>query len=295
MNVASLIGFAIKTSIFLMVLGLGLGTSREDALSLFRSPGLLLRSLLSMNVIMPLIAVGLATAFDLHPAVKLALIAVSVSPVPPVLPRKGLKAGGSSAYTFGLLVATCAFAIILIPLSIEIIGKASGHVMDVPSSEIAAKVLQTVFAPLALGIFVHRTAPEFATRIAKPIRLIATVLLIIGVVPVLFTSLPAIISLIGNGTLLAFAVFVLLGLLVGHFLGGPEPDHRTVLALSTASRHPGVAISIAHMSFPELKLVTAAVLLYLIVGVIVSKPYLTWWRGHQPGAVGIPPVKPRHA
>src|SRR5215510_2678136 len=105
MNLTSLILLALKLSIFLTVLGLGLQASLQDATSLLRRPGLLFRSFLSMNVLMPLLACTLAFTFDLHPAVKIALVALSVSPVPPILPKKELKAGGSLSYTFGLLAA----------------------------------------------------------------------------------------------------------------------------------------------------------------------------------------------
>jgi BASS family bile acid:Na+ symporter len=294
-SITSLIGIAVKLSIALTVFGLGLRTNREEATSLFRSPGLLFRSLLSMNVIMPLIAVVLAMTFDLNPAVKLALIALSVSPVPPILPGKQLKHGGSSTYAFGLLVAAAVLAIVLIPFSIAIIGKVFGRTVDVPSGAIAVVVLTTVLAPLAVGILVRRTAPGFANRIAKPVGVVATVLLVAGILPVLFVSMPAIMSLIGNGTLLAIIVFVLAGLAAGHLLGGPEAENRTVLALSTASRHPGVAIAIAHITFPELKPAVSAILLYLLVSALVTKPYLSWWSRRHPEGIDIPSVKARHA
>jgi len=98
--------------------------------------------------------------------------------------------------------------------------------------------------------------------------------------PVLFSAMPQVLSLIGNGTLLALAAFVLFGLAIGHLLGGEDESNRTVLALSTASRHPGVAIAFAHANFPQQKLAMAAVLLYLLVSVIVSVPYLSWVRPH---------------
>jgi BASS family bile acid:Na+ symporter len=53
------------------------------------------------------------------------------------------------------------------------------------------------------------------------------------------------ISLVGNGTILALGAFTLAGLAAGHLLGGPNRDDCTVLALATASRHPGVALAIA--------------------------------------------------
>ena len=75
---------------------------------------------------------------------------------------------------------------------------------------------------------------------------------------------------------MALAAFVLVGLAVGHFLGGPGEDDRTVLAIATASRHPGMAIAVATASFPEQKLVTPAVIMYLIVCGLVSLPYVRW-------------------
>jgi BASS family bile acid:Na+ symporter len=64
------------------------------------------------------------------------------------------------------------------------------------------------------------------------------------------------------------------GLVVGHVLGGPDADDRAVLALATATRHPGVALAIATEIFPTQKLVAPALILYVIVGAISSVPYI---------------------
>jgi bile acid:Na+ symporter, BASS family len=87
---------------------------------------------------------------------------------------------------------------------------------------------------------------------------------------------PALVAQIGDFTLLAIVVFVVAGLAVGHWLGGPHPDDRTVLALSTATRHPGVAVAIAQVNAPDDHSIAAAVLLAFLVGTIVSVPYVKW-------------------
>jgi BASS family bile acid:Na+ symporter len=97
------------------------------------------------------------------------------------------------------------------------------------------------------------------------------------------------VSLVGNGTLLAMVLLVLVGLAAGHLLGGPDPEDRTVLALSTATRHPAIAIAIAHANFPDQKLAPAAVLLYVVVSVIAGMPYLKWAKRRHVAA----PVPPR--
>ena len=84
------------------------------------------------------------------------------------------------------------------------------------------------------------------------------------------------VSMIGNGTLLALALFTIVGLAVGHWLGGDNADHRTVLALATSARHPAVALAIAGTNFQQQRDVLAVVLLYLLVGTVVAFPYVVW-------------------
>jgi BASS family bile acid:Na+ symporter len=236
-----------------------------------------------MNVIMPLFAAALAAAFDLNPAVRIALIALAVSPVPPVLPKKQIKAGGQAPYAVGLLVAAALLAIVSVPVAVELLERTFSIPLQMSPAAIARLVFITVLAPLAVGIVVRRVVPGIAERMAQPISVVATALLVVSVLPILFTAWPAMVSLVGNGTIVAIVAFILAGLATGHLLGGPNPDDCTVLALSTASRHPGVALAIASANFPGQKLVPAAVLLYLIVSAIVSIPYVTWRRRQRGG------------
>jgi BASS family bile acid:Na+ symporter len=275
-NVATLIPLALKSSVFLNVFALGLNARPQDALYLFRNPGRLARSLVSMFIIMPLFAAGLAAAFDLHPAVKIALVALSVAPIPPLLPKRLMKAGGQSSYVIGLLVAAAALSIALTPLAVNLLGKTLGAPARMSPTITMRLVLITVIVPLVAGMFIRRLAPGFAERGPSPIALAATILLIASAIPILFIAWPAIESLIGNGTLAAILAFVLAGLIAGHLLGGPAPEDRAVQALATASRHPGIAMAIASANFPGQKLTPAVILLYLIVSAIVSLPYLAW-------------------
>ena len=89
-------------------------------------------------------------------------------------------------------------------------------------------------------------------------------------------------SLIGNGTITVMIVLAVVGLASGHLLGGPDPDDRVVLALASATRHPGIAIAIAQANFPDQKLAPAAIVLYMLVSAIASAPYLKWTARHRP-------------
>ena len=270
MNLQSLILIVLKVSILLTVFALGLQATFADATFLFRRPKLLIRGFLSMNVIMPLVALILVMTFHLNPAVKIALVALSVSPVPPIFPKNALRAGGKENYTIGLLVATVVLAIVAIPVALEIFQRVTGVPLYMSALTVATKVFATVLTPLLAGIVVRAISSSFADRITKPLGTLAGALLVLGVLPVLFAAMKAILPFLGDGTLLSLAVFALIGYFVGFLLGGPEPEQRSVLSLATASRHPGLALAIAHTNFPDEKLVGPLLLLYLIVSGVVT-------------------------
>jgi bile acid:Na+ symporter, BASS family len=278
MDIASILLIVIKSSIFLTVLSLGLNASWQDATSLFRQPGLLVRSVLSMNVIMPLVATGLVVAFNLPAEVKIALVALAISPVPPILPKKELKAGGHASYAVGLLVAIGLLAIITVPIAITWFANVFDRSVNIEPFAVAKIVLMSVLAPLALGIVLRQWLPDLAERIARPVALIGMLMLIGSGLPLAYASWPAIYALVGNGTVFIIAAMAVIGLAVGHVLGGPHGDNRTVLALSTTSRHPAIALTAAVASGAEAKPVLAAILLAMIVALVVSMPYVMWRR-----------------
>jgi bile acid:Na+ symporter, BASS family len=292
MSVAQLIRLTILISVMLIVLGFSLRSTWSDAISLFRNRALLLRSLLAMNVLLPLFAAALAAVFELRPAVAIALIALAVSPVPPFLPQKQLRLVAHGEYVYGLLGATSLLAIVLVPLTVALIGLVFSRQVSIGPAAIGRMVALTVLAPFVLGIVVRRVTPTFAERASPLAGKLGILLLIVAVVPVLITELPSIIALIGNGTVVAIAAFVVVGLLVGHVFGGPDPDNRTVLALATAIRHPGVALVIATANFPHQPLVASALILYLFVSALASAPYVMWRRRRRLGD-GMPGIELR--
>ena len=276
MELAALIPLGVKTSIVLTTLGVGLNASPSEAVSLFRDPGRLFRSIAAMMVIVPLFAIIVARAFELEAAVKIALVALSVSPVPPLWPKKTRWAGGEESYTIGLLVATGLLSIVIVPIAIRVFEEIFSISVQVSTGSIAAIAFVTVLLPTAVGVAIRRFAPRVATRVARPTAILAALLLVVSAVPILFKMWEPMTSLIGDGTLLTMIAFVLVGLIAGHVLGGPTQEERSVLALASASRHPGIALAIASQAFPNEKLVLPALGLYLIVSGIAAVPYLKW-------------------
>ena len=281
MSLTALIPLLINISIMLSVIAIGLRATFKDTTHLLHRPALLARALLSMNVVMPAVAVLIALTFNLNPAVKIALVALSVSPIPPILPNKMLKAGGSHAYTIGLLVAASLLSVVMIPLTMKVFGLISGIPMQMGAVDVFKVVLTSILIPLLIGIAIRALSESIAEKIVKPVSWVGLILLVLAVLPILFTSIRAILTVVGDGTLMALAAFAIIGLILGHLLGGPHSENRPVLALATSARHPAVALAIAHANFPNQKVAGALVLVYLALSAILAAPYLNWHKKSQ--------------
>lgn len=297
MTTAAAIMLAAKASLGLTVLAVSLNARPSDATHLLRHPLLLLRSLVAMNVVMPAVALLFTILFELNPPVKLALITLAVSPVPPFLPNKAIKSGGDSAYVVGLLTTMAALSIIIIPLTMAFFGSLFGLPIAIRATTIANIVGTGILLPVAVGIGLRWVAPVLADKLTKPIGIGASVLLVGSVIPILIRAWPAMGSVVDDGTLFAIVGITVIGVAVGHTLGGPARESRSVLALATACRHPAVAYAIATTVFPNEKLVGAALLADLIIAGIVTVPYVRLSRRAIPAAQSAGPrtSDPAHA
>ena len=280
---AHLVLGALQVSLILVVFGTGLNASRSEVRYLMARPKQLGKTLLAMNVLMPLLVLLAVRSVPLHPAVKIALFTLAISPVPPLLPRQASKVG-LPHHVLSLLVTTSVLAVLTVPLSFAAGMVLLGHSTVIAVERVLLTVVVTVVAPFGAGMRARPGGPALAGRARRPLSLVAGVLLALSVIPILVTAWSAMLSLIGNGTLLAFATFAGAGLLIGHWLGGPEPSSRAVLAIATASRHPGIALVVAQSAFPkQAEHVLPALLAYLIMESLVTLVYVRWLRRRHAG------------
>jgi bile acid:Na+ symporter, BASS family len=274
MTIAMLSSLLIRSSLFALVAAIGMASSWRDAIWLVRSPMLLVRSVLSMQVLAPLFAVALGVTLPLHPGVKIGLVLLSLSPVPPALPGKEMKVGGNRPFAVSLLIVSALLSIIVIPTSLSILNDITIYTLGIQPAAIAMLVAESIFIPLGVGMIVGAISSEFGLRASPIISKVATVLLLVGILPPLIAALPAMGMLLGDGTLVVCAAMCIAALLFGHLLGGPDRGDRTVLALSTSMRHPAMAIALVKANFADEPLVMPGILLYLLVAVVVRIPYM---------------------
>src|SRR5687768_16456781 len=131
MEPKELVILGLQVSIWATVFGFGLSARAGDLTYIFRHTNLLARSMMAMLVVMPVVAIILARVFRFEPGVEIAMVALALSPVPPLLPNKETKAGGSGAYAVALLAILGLLSIFTVPASLEFLEKLSGRPLTV--------------------------------------------------------------------------------------------------------------------------------------------------------------------
>jgi len=282
MTVITILVLLLQVSLFLVVLSFGLQIRMADVLYLFRRPWQLVKSLISIFVVMLIFAIVVTRIFELRGVVEIALIALALSPIPPLIPNRLLKAGGGVSFTFGLLAAVSLLSIIIVPGVFRILAAVFGLQASLSEGVVMKTILTGIVIPIVIGMIIRYFIPA-SERYAGILGKIGMIVAILGLLPILVALLPIMWTVIGNGTVLAIIGFAVVGIIAGHLLGGPEPKDRTVLAIATSSRHPAIAIALASASAgdTDIKLVAAVVVLYALIGVIVSIPYIKWFAGEQ--------------
>jgi BASS family bile acid:Na+ symporter len=266
----------VKLSIVLTVVSIGLKARPSDVTGLWRRPGLLARSLFVLNLLVPIVVLFLVLIFDPIQPVKVALILLALSPIPPILPTKQVKLSGDWSYICGLLVTASLVSVVYVPFAATgLLNLLTDRSVVMPIKPVFTVIMITVIAPLATGMLVRALVPALAAKSADLLGQIAGTILIVSLVFILIGVWRPVVALIGDGTVAIIALVILVGLGAGHWLGGPDPDNRSALALAAAGHHPGVAIAVAGVVFPGDRAIAAAVILYLLVGGIVTLPYTT--------------------
>jgi BASS family bile acid:Na+ symporter len=283
MSGAAILDLGVQISLFLVVLSFGLRAGLADIFYLFNRPLKFLRAFLSIDVIMPVFTIILVKSFTLNPVIEVALVALSVSPVPPALSNKTLMAGGHESFMFGLLATVSLLAIIVIPMTIRLDDFVLEREINVPELAVMKLLITGILFPLLAGMLVRSFARNFADRYSGLIGKVGMVVLLLSVLPMMFALWSVMWSLTGNGTILALATFTVVGIVAGHVLGGPKHHSQAVLALTTSSRHPGIAISLATVNVgdSDTKLAVGAVVLYFLINVMITTPYLVWMAGRS--------------
>lgn len=272
MSMTMVLLLVLKASVALLIFAVGLDSRWRDLAYLQRRPGVMVRSLLAMYVVVPLLALAVVKVLRLPEGLELALVVLAISAGAPMLPRK-LMRFGNEEYVLSLVVVSSLLAIVTVPVWLLLIGPYFERLNVLDPATVAAVLGKSFLLPLLLGVAGRWWLPDLSARLSDfLLKFVGIVFSACGLL-LLATHWQVVAAVMGP-PILALAGFTVAALAVGHWLGGPSPSDRTALAVTCATRHVGVAMVIAAAT-PGPRTVVLIVA-YMLASALVIIPYMRW-------------------
>jgi BASS family bile acid:Na+ symporter len=268
MNLAIVVQLLTLAGLIAIMLAMGLKVTFAEVLDSVRKPRLVVLCLLANFVLVPAVTIGLLFLIDPDQMVWVGFVILAVCPGAPAGPPFTAIARGDVPSAIGQMVVLAGLSALASPALLALL-----LAQMMPDSELRIDYLAIVrtlliaqVLPLALGLGIHHWAPRLTEWIARPVNLLANLMLLAVIVLLLVRDHEslAVIRLPGwLGMLLLLAA----SLGIGWLCGGPGLATRKALALTTAVRNAAVGLVIVSNNFTDTPAVTG-VIAYAFVSIL---------------------------
>jgi BASS family bile acid:Na+ symporter len=265
------------SSVFLLVVSIGLQARFGSVFRVFsdaQDRQKILGALAAMFLAVPLVAYLAVRMGVPGPTAGAVILALSIAPIAPILPRKQLKFGGDTDWVTAFQVTGTLLSLVLAPVYLGLLSRAFGLEMDAPMSSMMTILGMTVFVTLLIGMGLRQASPELASRLVRPLGLAGTVILAGVALLILVGMWPALVAAASTLALPVYLVVAISGVILGHLFVRGDVSDKVPSAQAAVSRHPGVALTLAGAALggtqPEL---LANVLLFVLVAAVVLAAY----------------------
>lgn len=162
-----------------VMFGMGMTLKPEDFREIFRRPRDVFIGLLAQFTIMPLLALALATIFNLPAELAAGVILVGTCPGGTASNVMTFLAKGDLALSVSISMASTILAPIVTPLLTWLLA---GAWVDVSFANMMLSIVQVVIAPILFGLVVNQLFTDTVKRVVKilPLVSITAILLILG-------------------------------------------------------------------------------------------------------------------
>ena len=250
-----------------IMLAIGLSVRFEQVAASLRRVRLVMSAVAANFVLVPLVTVGLLYCFQAQPLVSAGFLILAVCPGAPVGPSFTSTAKGDVSAATGAMVILAGLSAVVAPALLTVLLP-----WLVPAGElkfdylgIVKILLVTQLLPLGIGLAAHEWLPKLSERIARPLTLLADLLLLALIGLILSAQYEALLS-IRLLAWLGMLILLVASIGIGWCVGGSDRGVRRALAVTTGVRNAAVGLAIATTNFAGTPAVTA-VIAYAVVSI----------------------------
>ena len=238
-----------------IMFGMGLTLNLKDFKIVFSRPKDVIVGCLAQFTIMPLLAWGLARAFQLDEALALGVVLVGCCPGGTASNVITYLAKGDLALSVGMTGVSTLLAPLLTPL---LTWALAGKSVDVDVAGMLLSILWVVILPIVVGLIVKGLWPKFTEKTTDYLPAFSSVAIALIVAIIIAANAS---KLLAGGLIIVVVVMLhnlcglSLGYLIGRLLGLTEPKKRAI-SIEVGMQNSGLASSLATLHFAAYPLAT---------------------------------------
>jgi BASS family bile acid:Na+ symporter len=261
----SLATLSVLVFVVTSMLAMGLNLTVGQILDPLGNLALVGKALVANFVLVPLVAYLVLLVIPLSEAQSVGVVLLATAAGAPFLPKLVEFAKGDVAFGVGLMVLLMIVTVAYVPVVLPFLLPG----VQVDPVEIASSLVVLMLIPLAVGLFVRARYEETAAWVQPKVNQVSSTALVFLVVLMLVLNVRTLLSVIGTGVLVAFAVLIGVSLGLGWALGGPETGTRPVLGLGTAQRNVSAALVVGAANFEDPNVVVTLVVGATLMGLLI--------------------------
>ena len=235
--------------VVLVMFSIGLRVSAGEVLYVLRNRALFTRTLVANCVLIPAVGFFLVNIFPLTPDASVGILLLAAIPGTPIALQFTRKVKTRLAFGAVMTFILTVVSIATTPLVLEVMPRTAQR-SERPILSLTISILLYIAAPLCAGLWIAHRVPKIAPRVVLPLEILATVVFLFLMWETRLARRQALYAIAGRGTILAMFLLLVISMLIGWFIGGPDGESRRVLATSTGMRSVIVVLYVARYCFP---------------------------------------------
>jgi len=240
-------GLLIAFLVSVMV-SVGLEVSAEEFPAVFRNKRLVIGALFANFVVVPLLGLGITKVLHMPTNVETGFLLLAAAPGALFAINFTPKLQGGKALAAALLFLLTLLSLLFTPPLARVLLQLD-RALTFPYARAMGTLFLYIFLPLMVGLALNRWAHSLAEKLRKPVSICASVCF--GLEMAFTATLKsAAMRNVGVNGFCAMVILVIISMMVGWLLGGPDDNTRGVLTVNTSLRNLTLCLAIAARSFP---------------------------------------------
>jgi predicted Na+-dependent transporter len=235
--------------VVIVMLSIGLRVRSGELVDILHQRALFVRTLLANCVLIPTIGFLLVRIFPLTPDARVGILLLAAIPGTPIALQFTRMAKTRLAFGAAMIFVLSLVSIAMTPLAIELMPSTAQHNQR-PMLLLVTSIALYIALPLCAGLWAAGRVPKIAPRLVLPLGVLASIVFIFLMWETRLARREAFNAIRGGGNILAMLLLLLLSMLIGWLIGGPDRESRRVLATSTGMRSVIVVLYVARYCFP---------------------------------------------